>query len=370
MEAITRHGRRSLLLLSLQIVSFGPRSLAAVCPVETNLIYSPFTPFDQAEYTALNNATDNACWWWAICLLSSADAARVQQFTAAPLVMGLVPITLKDIAWPERRIISISHKLRWPLEIIVRALGAVPSTDTFTPEEHDIFSMRLYGWTLKLPPNRFIFLLAVSAFSLLLTYGSLAVMEVYSKRSSLGCPYPIFILTWNLLAIFPAALETAFPRPDIEEVSQPTPDSNPSPKFFVGGGDIEQNKQVFNGAVDEHSLSIDTPQSASDIQHRLVAQTCRLDSAQVIQKRRYNPLEDASPIQGRGKPWFVQLVWAIYYVAGTLCYSSIMAVTVIELFVWVMTSVAVTVASKLLAFFLCMAAARHESTQQTKKEGS
>ncbi|KIN08990.1 hypothetical protein OIDMADRAFT_66008, partial [Oidiodendron maius Zn] len=275
-----------------------PRSLAAVCPVETNLIYSPFTPFDQAEYTALNNATDNACWWWAICLLSSADAARVQQFTAAPLVMGLVPITLKDIAWPERRIISISHKLRWPLEIIVRALGAVPSTDTFTPEEHDIFSMRLYGWTLKLPPNRFIFLLAVSAFSLLLTYGSLAVMEVYSKRSSLGCPYPIFILTWNLLAIFPAALETAFPRPDIEEVSQPTPDSNPSPKFFVG---------------------------------------------------------DASPIQGRGKPWFVQLVWAIYYVAGTLCYSSIMAVTVIELFVWVMTSVAVTVASKLLAFFLCMA---------------
>ena len=213
MESITRHGGRSLLLLGLQIVSFGPRSLAAICPVETNLIYSPFTPFDQAEYTALNNATDNACWWWAICLLSSADAARVQQFTAASLVMGLVPITLKDIAWPERRIISISHELPRPLEVLVRAPGAVPSTDTFTPEKHDISSMTLYGWTLKLPRKRFIFLLAVSAFGLLLTYGSLAVIEVYSKRSSLGCPYPIFILTWNLLAIFPAALETAFPRP-------------------------------------------------------------------------------------------------------------------------------------------------------------
>lgn len=54
--------------------------------------------------------------------------------------------------------------------------------------------------------------------------------------------------------------------------------------------------------------------------------------------------------------WLVQLVWNVYYVAGTLVYTSIMAVTVIELFVWVMTSVAVTAASKLLGFFLCMAA--------------
>lgn len=76
MESITRHGGRSLLLLGLQVISFGPPSLA-VCPSETNLIYSPFTPFKQTEYTALNNATDNACWWWAICLLSSADAARI-----------------------------------------------------------------------------------------------------------------------------------------------------------------------------------------------------------------------------------------------------------------------------------------------------
>ena len=44
----------------------------------------------------------------------------------------------------------------------------------------------------------------------------------------------------------------------------------------------------------------------------------------------------------------------MYYTAGTLIYASIMAVTVIELTVWVLVSVAVAAAYKLLAFFLCM----------------
>ena len=43
------------------------------------------------------------------------------------------------------------------------------------------------------------------------------------------------------------------------------------------------------------------------------------------------------------------------YIAGTLVYSSIMAVTVIELFAWVAVSCATTAVSKLLAFLLCMA---------------
>ncbi|KAE9364731.1 hypothetical protein N431DRAFT_550155 [Stipitochalara longipes BDJ] len=277
---------------------FGPRSLAdVVCPSEINLIYSPFTPFNQAEYTALNNDTSNACWWWASCLLSNADPARVQQFSATSLVMGLVPLTLKDIAWPERRVVSISRQLPRLLEIFVRALGIVPSIDTFSPKKHAIASTTLYGWTQNLTRTRLILMVALSAFSLLLSYGVLAVAEVYSKRSSLGCPYPIFVLTWNLVAIFPAALETAFRRPERrgnapEAISQP------------------------------------------------------------------NAADDESPVQGRGKPWLIQLVWAIYYIAGTLVYSSIMAVTVIELFVWVITSIALTAASKFLAFFLCMAVER------------
>jgi hypothetical protein len=351
MESITRHGGRSLLLLGLQVISFGPRSLA-VCPSETNLIYSPFTPFNQTEYTALTNATNNACWWWAICLLSSADAARIQQFAATSLVMGLVPLTLKDIAWPERRVVSISRQLPRLLEVFVRALGVVPSIDTFSPEKHAISSTTLYGWTLKLTRKRLILVLALSAFGLLLSYGILAVTEVYSKRSSLGCPYPIFILTWCLLAIFPAALETAFRRPArrepaLEAVSQ-----------LSGADDIEQNKQLSDEATDDPFISTSTSQSAGEIRHRHVAQTQQLGSASAVQKRPGIPLEDTSPVQGRGKPWLVQLVWAVYYIAGTLVYSSIMAVTVIELFVWVITSIAVTATSKFLAFFLCMAVQR------------
>jgi hypothetical protein len=209
-----------------------------------------------------------------------------------------------------------------------------------------------YGWTLKLTRKRLILLLALSAFSLLLSYGILAVTEVYSNRSSLGCPYPIFILTWNLLAIFPAALETVFRRPArrkpaLEVVSQPN-----------GADDIEQNKQLSDEATDDPFISTGTSQSASEIRHRHVAQTQQLDSAPAVRKRLAIPLEDTSSVQGRGKPWLVQLVWAVYYIAGTLVYSSIMAVTVAELTVWVLTSVAVTAASKFLAFFLCMAVQR------------
>lgn len=46
--------------------------------------------------------------------------------------------------------------------------------------------------------------------------------------------------------------------------------------------------------------------------------------------------------------WLIQLVWAMYYTAGTFIYASIMAVTVIELTVWVLVSVAVAAAYKLL----------------------
>ena len=285
MESIACHGGRALLLLDLQIVSFGPSSLASSCPAETNLIYAPFTPFDQAEYTALNNETDNACWWWAIFLLSSADAARVQQFAATSLVMGLVPPTLKDIAWPERRVVSISRQPPRLLEVIVRALGAVPSIDTFSPEKQAIASTTLYEWALKLTRKCLILWLALSAFSLLLSYGILAVVEVYSKRSSLGCPYPIFILTWNLFAIFPAALDTAFRRPVREHtlgvVSQPNTDLELT-KFLGGGDDIEQNKQLLNVAVNDSSLSRYISQSPGEIRHRHVAQTTATRPSQAV----------------------------------------------------------------------------------------
>lgn len=52
--------------------------------------------------------------------------------------------------------------------------------------------------------------------------------------------------------------------------------------------------------------------------------------------------------------WPVQLVWNRHYVASTQVYSSIMAVTVSELVVWVFASSLTVVASSVCAFVLCL----------------
>ena len=33
-------------------------------------------------------------------------------------------------------------------------------------------------------------------------------MEIYSKRSALGCPVPIFIAAWQIIALAPAAINS------------------------------------------------------------------------------------------------------------------------------------------------------------------
>jgi hypothetical protein len=58
-------------------------------------------------------------------------------------------------------------------------------------------------------------------------------------------------------------------------------------------------------------------------------------------------------VPGREEGWFVQFIWAVYYTAGTLIFSSIMLVTVIELFVWLVAASAVTAASKMFGYKLC-----------------
>jgi hypothetical protein len=58
------------------------------------------------------------------------------------------------------------------------------------------------------------------------------------------------------------------------------------------------------------------------------------------------------PIYGRGMVWIVPLGWTIY-VAGTLYYSSIMAVTVVELVIWGVLSATAAFISKVLALFIC-----------------
>ena len=44
--------------------------------------------------------------------------ARQQQFAATNLVMGLVPLIVKDIAWPRRRMARVSDRLPFVVEVI------------------------------------------------------------------------------------------------------------------------------------------------------------------------------------------------------------------------------------------------------------
>jgi hypothetical protein len=58
-----------------------------------------------------------------------------------------------------------------------------------------------------------------------------------------------------------------------------------------------------------------------------------------------------SAVQGAEEDWPVQMAWGVYYIAGTLIDTSIMAVTVVELCVWVLLTFAVTGCSKVLTAF-------------------
>lgn len=58
--------------------------------------------------------------------LEAAGESRKQQFAATALVMGLIPLTLKDIAWPEKRLIYVTKRLNWFVGVLVWALGLVP----------------------------------------------------------------------------------------------------------------------------------------------------------------------------------------------------------------------------------------------------
>ena len=208
--------------------------------------------------------------------------------------MGLMPLIVKDIAWPERRIAGVQKKLHWGVEICVRALGLNP-----------VIKKKKEGRTFSRANSRILFVLLVLL--LLSLYGVLVVIEIFSKRSSLGCPMPAFVAVWSFCALFPATLEVGvaqlWPRND---------DNKPSPRSDEGESKV----------VDE------------------------------VTESRFSPtISDNIP--GGEHGWFVQLIWAVYYAAGTLVFSSIMLVTVVELLVWVLAICALTATSKLLAYKLC-----------------
>ncbi|KMU79657.1 hypothetical protein CISG_02075 [Coccidioides immitis RMSCC 3703] len=205
-----------------------PANDTAPCPHPDDIVYSPFTPWFNF-YSG--GKRSSFCWKAAICTLEPADEARKQQFGATALVMGFA--------------------------------------------RQSKSAMRM--------------LLAVCFAALMVTYGALAVVELYSKGSALGCTYPVFAVTWCITGVLPAIVHTLF--------------------------ESWRRRKDVNG-----------------------------------QTKTGRP----SAVQGVDEAWPVQLSWAIYYTAGTLIYTSIMAVTVLELFVWVAIQLCVTAASKLLALYICI----------------
>jgi Flp pilus assembly protein TadB len=185
-----------------------------------------------------------------------------------------------------------------------------------------------------------------SSATLLLCFASLSVMEIYSKRSSLGCPAPIFIATWHIIALVPGIIHSAFAtsrRRRYERKEPHLPDS------------------LRSLPAHDHSLAGGTSDNASSQRHRSLVRVPHLDSNDENEKDEYEEptgrereKKIASAVQVANEAWPVQMTWSIYYIAGTLVFTSIMAVTVPELVVWVMLGLATAACSKILAFFLCL----------------
>jgi hypothetical protein len=170
----------------------GDRMGRGICPgttryaTEALLVYSPFTPY-WAFSVSQRNA--EACWVVANCLFEAAGESRKQQFGATALVMGLIPPTIKDLAWPERRIVYVTKNLHWVIEMLVLALGLVPQVtwDQKETRRRECEGALVADWAWRNNTMR-IRVLVISAFvgALGICYGSLVAMEVFSKRSALG----------------------------------------------------------------------------------------------------------------------------------------------------------------------------------------
>lgn len=52
-------------------------------------------------------------------LFETAGETRKQKLAANALIMGLIPLTLRDISWPERRVVHLTQALPRTAEILV-----------------------------------------------------------------------------------------------------------------------------------------------------------------------------------------------------------------------------------------------------------
>ncbi|KAH7355816.1 hypothetical protein BKA66DRAFT_575012 [Pyrenochaeta sp. MPI-SDFR-AT-0127] len=299
------------------------------CPpdVESVMVYSPFKPY--FKFDKFKGNVQN-CWVAADCLFEAAGESRKQQFAATALVMGLIPLTLKDIAWPERRLIHVTNRLNWMVEILVLALGLVPletkNKAQTRQKSREGNMLAKFAWASKM--STIVLLIVTCALSVVASYAGLLFMEIYSKRSALGCPVPLWLPVWHIISLVPAGIHS----------------------FFAGLRRHRYNKVKRQGSVrSTHGSDYSYLPSA---EHSKPLTTS--DGADGGEDDNEQKLKITSAVQGADEDWPVQMAWAIYYIAGTLVYTSIMAVTVVELVIWVGLGFAVTGSSKILAFFLCV----------------
>ncbi|KAF2793755.1 hypothetical protein K505DRAFT_325249 [Melanomma pulvis-pyrius CBS 109.77] len=322
----------TLLLLITSAEGFCPENAADF------LIYSPFQPYFTWPWW---NNSRQSCWTAADCLLQSAGESRKQQFGATALVMGLIPLVLKDVAWPQRRVVHVTEPLNIFVEILVLALGLVPEETGSLREtralsrENNMLARRVW----KLPRVVIAFWIAMSCIGVLTSYGALAVMEIYSKRSALGCPFPVWVVCWYVVGLAPATVHALFAALRKHRVK----------KQEEKHGEPQQGTAQWKALI---------PEEQYEMEER--------EASQARQKPREPKKSVVQAVQGANEEWPVQLSWGLYYIAGTLIYTSIMAVTVAELLCWILVGFAVDGFSKLLAFFLCLS---FEKTGLREEEG-
>lgn len=277
-----------------------------------------------------------ACWWYADCIFNAVPETRKQQYGAISIVMALIPLMLKDIAWPEKRLVMVSSQRNWAIEIIVRALGLNP----VIPEDPTKFEAgRLFHPIIS---NAILLLLVVFLF---VSYGLLVLMEVYSKRSSLGCPVPAFVALWFFIGIAPATVEVAIGRfrGRLAKKKAAESETNGQP----------QDRDRFSGeptvVVSGDEEALNARNGYSPLSTAVRKSTSHDDSKHGATSTR----QVSNSIQGGEQHWIAQFCWGLYYSAGGLIFTSIMLVAVVELFTWMLLAGVASAASKMLGYRLC-----------------
>lgn len=143
---------------------------------------------------------------------------------------------------------------------------------------------------------------AVFAALLALCYIGLVPNETYSKRSALGCIFPILIIAWYLVALLPASIHSVIAglrKARFERMAQEHPRSR------------DVNTTVFQH--DDHHIFLQPSTPARSV-----------TSVSTIRGTRQCELRIITAVQGADEDWPVQMAWGIYYIAGTLILTSIM----------------------------------------------